>query len=153
VLVEKPRWALFNLVISIVDALIALILLIRLMFAIFRDNASECEPQQEGFGEAEGKLGVEGVAGASEGPLRGKAGRSANLEPPVTLSTRLFTDICAVLAIASLLVFFVFEGLGGPMVFFDFLSPLFGALFVLTILSTILALVKSGREVPSRRGR
>jgi hypothetical protein len=57
------------------------------------------------------------------------------------------------LAVAGIIIFFVVEELGALMVVFDSLSPLFSALFVLTVLAAVLALIGSDEEVKSKRSR
>lgn len=104
------QWSLFNLVVAILNALIAFALFARHAFLVRCGN---------------------------------------RFKRDIALLNRVFTDICVLLAMIGIIVFFIVEEWDTSMAVFDFLSPLFGALFVLTVLAAILAILRPSEETGS----
>jgi hypothetical protein len=139
----ERRWSLFNLVSALVNLFIALGLIARLAFIILRDESYE-QQVWERTNNPQTLDDVRMVAALYNGRLE-EFDEFKAFDGRSTVFDQFYTSACTVLALVSLLLFFIVEHLGTSMTTFDALSPLFGVITVLILFGVALSLLSGSR--------
>jgi hypothetical protein len=142
----------FNLVVIIFNLLIAIALIIRWALSLTRSERKSRRVTTTNFAELWGLAEKRDtrdrsrVTVSAPAMLASDADVCANHNRALALSSLIFTDVCALLTVCGIVIFFVFERLDTLMVVFDYLSPLFGALFILVVLAMILSITRTEKD-------
>jgi hypothetical protein len=140
---RKGHWSIFNLVLSILNLVIALGLVAYLGFSVLREERLD-EDAWERLKELKTPADVRHAAALyREGDRRSPALAGAGRRP--TAFGQFCVSVCVGLALVSVIVFFLAVRMDGPSVLFDALSPLFAVIFALVAFGAVLT-VLSGRK-------
>jgi hypothetical protein len=141
----ERRWSLFNLVSALFNLFIALGLIARLAFIILRDESYEQQVWERVRNPR--TLDDMRMASALYGGRLDEFEEFEGLGRRPTVFDQLCASACVVLALVSLVLFFIVADLNTPMVTFDALSPLFGVIAALILFGVVLSLLSGSRMV------
>jgi hypothetical protein len=131
-------WALFNLIVALLDLFIALGLIAHLGFSILRSEKLE-EEAWERMKPPQTLDDVERITAQYDHVL-GESEDSTERIGQSIVFQQFCTSACVGLALVGLIVFCIVEKLNACMVLFDTLSPLFALLLTLTLAGAVLTL-------------
>jgi hypothetical protein len=140
---EKGHWSIFNLVLSILNLVIAFGLVAYLGFSVLREERLDTDAWER-LKELRTPADVRHAAALyREGDMMPSVPTRPGRRP--TAFGQLCVSVCVGLALVSVIVFFIAVRMDAPSVLFDALSPLFAVLFALVAFGAVLT-VLSGRK-------